>query len=456
MRRAFVTLAVLGLALNAASAKPHQVPAKPHPAPAAPKHNFVGFDLQPDKPPATPPSYAPHDETLLDTASVVHGGDTLQWDELWLQTGTPVPQQTVLHVSASCGWRSLTRSPFSIEFMRPSARETLLVDQACAGSVKTASGYPTADAAAADWAGTLTNPHVPPPMPSAWQRSDFKTPPHPDWVDADHRFISIAGDETGTRLFFDRANPVRDGTHVTSQSLAVLGGEVQHWAPVNSPVVALRNVRYDCAARTLTILSQVAWDKLGHMIAVWDTPLTPRGATQSPIISAEIDAACVPGEKPMPDYPSVMAAWGAAHDVWPPNVTLTHAQCLWTHVPDQRRADFLADPAKVDLLPNDEMPAQFAACAIPVEGPAFMKRALQNYGAGRAALADTKLDEATLLAAWKTVPFEQRLRMTVYTTPDELDWRKDLVRGLARQLKYRGDIEHLMAYYRAVAVLDEN
>jgi len=452
MKRNWIAPALLVLAMSGACAKPHA--AKPAPPP---KHNYVGFDLKPYDANA----HNPFEEGMfVDSASIVRDGDMVGFDVLRIVGALDkTPGQIVLHYRASCGWRDISetsgRTPGRTELLVAYSKESLIVDEACAGRVKAAQGFASVE-------GVIAVPaNVPPPPMIAPAPTFARNPdkPHPPWMETPHEFESVYGDDrTGNMLFLDRASAAREGTGITGLSLVLLG-EDQRRGGNYTDVAVLRNVRYDCAARTMTITAEAGWNKYGTLIDVFDKSSAPRSAAQSPVIAAEIGAACSPAAATAQQFPSVMAAWAFARDRWPASRTATYAQCLWAHLPEGRRETYLAGNLKTPLIAHEEQAGLFALCAIPESPFPDAMSALARYAWSRKALAETKLDENALLAAWRAVPLQDRLRvaaMQMGQADGDMNWESDLMSGLARVLDYHGDRAALLHYYAATAGLDVN
>lgn len=245
-------------------------------------------------------------------------------------------------------------------------------------------------------------------LPEAWERG-----PTP------HRYRVVATDPTsGNILLLDLANITRDGQTATAQSLALLGPEAQRFSSDGTGVAMLRDVRYDCMARTMTVIDQAHWDRDERLAGQTQTETAPRGANEAPVIKAEIDAACGSAPPDGPDFPSVLAAWHAMRDRWAPSPMDAWIPCLWNHASAESRDAYVTQwtgvpgEKRFQVQQTDAQPL-IAACAIPESYADMALDKLRFHAAERATLqrlAARRLEEATILAAWHALDWTERLR----------------------------------------------
>lgn len=134
-----------------------------------------------------------------------------------------------------------------------------------------------------------------------------------------HRFVVVhMGGGASNMSFLDKAGIIRNGQTVTALSLALLAPQPDRTPFQMAPVAALRDVRYDCAGKTMTVLAQATWNKAMNLTGVSETGFAPRSASRSPVIAREIDAVCRPGDDAdtAPSFDSVEAASAFAHQKW--------------------------------------------------------------------------------------------------------------------------------------------
>jgi hypothetical protein len=424
-----------------------------HRAAALPAHNFVNVDLTAPAPAPPAPGTFRLSVVLFDSASVVHNGDTVTFDALAISktfgryySGNKevgAPEGSIVfnteRFRASCGWRTLRRiptpatpyevgeryQPFAFQpqnlqdwFVAPFSQFTTLIDKICEGQpLGAAKGFGSIAAAVDAWKDKFSA------LPTLIPRIAGAPPAQASMESpASARLRVIATDgSNGNTLLLDTANVAHAGQTATAQSFAVLGPDAQRLGGEYLSVAALRTVRYDCAARTMTVIAQVNWDRSERLAGATQAAFAPRGASESPVIKAEIDTAC--GNTPPPsgaEYATVQAAWHAARDGWPPPATDTWLPCLWngasadgkdaylaqwTGAPDEKR--FQPQAAEIQVL--------IAACAIPQNYADFALDKLRFYATERAALqrlAARELDEARILAAWRDLGWTERLHLS--------------------------------------------
>jgi hypothetical protein len=302
--------------------------------PPEPPRNFVGYDL------SAPAPEAPHRGQnsaveLLDSLSVKRDADIVRFDVLEIisplsdrhprtQGPSGRPRTMLEHYRASCGWRTLTLESHTedsrdvrenpseageTEIMRPEYNVAPLLDRLCiAPPLEAAEGLPTIAAVVARW----TNMFAPPgdPLPVQLAPDPTKNPILLAATPGSAHLIELYRDKaSGNALFFDTSTLARAGNSATSLSAEFLGpmpsGPMSKWRRVG----ASRRVRYDCAARTMTVLSEVYVNPDGIVIAETRQPAESRAAAASPVTAAEIAAACDGPPSGAPVYTSMQDAW---------------------------------------------------------------------------------------------------------------------------------------------------
>ena len=434
--------------------------ARPAPPPLPP-HNFVNVDLTVPAPAPPAPGASRLSVALLDAASVVHSGDRVTFDALTISKTFGLymsgirsdgpPEGTIVfnteRYQASCGWRTIhmialpaapyqagaryqpfAYQPVSLQdtFLEPFSEFTVAVDKICEGRPPGAArGFGSAAEAVAAWQddfGALPPPPrmVAMPAPPRMVPAPPPIPKSGDGEPAQRQFRSIATDAaTGNALYLDAASVVRDGAAATAQSLVLLGPDAQRFAGEGVGVAALRTVRYDCAAHTMTVIAEEVRDRDERVVVTTHTAFAPRGAGEGQVIKSEIDAAC--GNAPPPDnpaYSSVLAAWHAARDTLGAaadgGVVALFVEPHSAGKPGRlyRAMDRRAERKAVSGSAGRIRPPLLAACAIAPAYADFALDKLRFYANERAALQKLtarKLDEATILAAWRGLGWTERL-----------------------------------------------
>jgi hypothetical protein len=231
-----------------------------------------------------------------------------------------------------------------------------------------------------------------------------------------HSFVPVlTNDTSGNMLFLDRANTRRDGDIVSASSLVVLGPQFAD--RTFDPVAALRNVRYDCASQTLSILSQTFWDGFGDAVARSEPPARKRAATESPVTAADIHAACdAESGAGQPTFATIEGAWSYAQTNWPARPRPAWLGCIWEHYPDAVRADYLSkwqnSFAGEAIAYAPTLPKPDASSATACGNAQPFQALIEAYGIERAALgalSSAHIDETQLRAAFGALPWlEQR------------------------------------------------
>ncbi len=493
--------AALLLAAVPAGAAKHKTTAAPPPA-----HNLVDLDLTPSVPAPAAPPHLRLSASLIDSASVTHAADTVSFDtvEIWKSTShymtgmkeTGPPEGTVVYYTqryqVSCKWWTIRRLPepaqdyvpgkpfqpvaitidtMQDEFITPQSRYVTLIDRACSGGpLNAGKGFASVDAALAAWTDKFsTMPTTSRLAPPALMR--YAGPPPDPWMDgaAPHQFKAVATDPAnGNVLFLDTANIVREGQSTTALSFALLGPQTQHFDRMRGSVAALRKARYDCAARTMTVVAQANWDTNARFIGQSQTVFPPRAAGAG----MDIDAVC--SSNPSPDgpiYASVETAWDATLAGWPPSPLEAWLPCLWDHVPADKRQGYIAQWKATDIdqfvmVKWDERPALAAACNIPEPSSAAAFSKLGLYADQRAVLqilTAAKLDDAAIMAAWRAKPRADRrhyLELTNNVTTENFPSQQAFENRFADALhvrSYNTDARTALARYtRAQAWIEGN
>jgi hypothetical protein len=336
-RIVYSTAAALASALIAAI--PADAARKPVSAPL-PTHNFVSLDMTSAGPPPLASNARRNEIDLLDSASATHTGDIVAFDVLivrrdivWTSPSPGVravanlspPSTHTEHRTASCGWRSLGTTNIALgsthqysmqdQFLDADSPMLPIVDKLCAGTPLAAPRGAASEAAAAD---TWKDQFGPPPPALAVMRA-HSPPRAATWMTgpAPHRFVRVDAD-TGNMSFLDRASIVRNGQTVTALSFALLAPQPGRTSFQMASVAVLREARYDCANKTMTVLAQATWNDAITLTGEDETPFAPWSAGESPVIARQIDAACQPGEDAdtAASFDSVEAASAFAHQRW--------------------------------------------------------------------------------------------------------------------------------------------
>lgn len=334
-RAAFCAVMILAAAVPAAAGH-HARTAKKPPAPLPPKRNFVALDLTPSVPKPMATIWGSR-VRLIDSASVRRDGDSVTFDlleigENFQETSGPnappaynIWNPTRLeHFRGTCGWRTIKMEHYEESgdatnmdnwswsntfFVDARSPYRTVLDRVCAGQpLNAAAGVTTVEAAVAMWRGMFPDPAhqaVPVMFPQA-------PPSQPTWTGGPngHRFTAVASDAaTGDALFLDIATLLRDGDNLTGVDFELLGPGARDLHATAFAVGRERQMHYDCRARTATVLAQASWNAQVKFIAAFDGTDGPHGASESPVIAAEIAAACDGIPASAPSFPSLEAAW---------------------------------------------------------------------------------------------------------------------------------------------------
>ena len=308
-------------------------------------HNFVDFDLTAKAPKPLPP-YSWISVELLDTDSGARNGDLVSFDVLSIAQNFQGTLNPATHEAsyrtwvaarteryqASCSWRTIqgqvveTRGDFTDSISPPphwtritplDSRYRVVLDDLCAGRpLSAANGLSSADAAMAVWKDMFQKPGDRVTPITVARRA---MPVAPDWVTAanPHQFTKILEDAaTGNALYLDRASLTPDGSALTGLSFLLLGPQAQqdNARATAYAVGAEHRVRYDCAANTMTVLSEALWNAKGEFTQSSATASSPRAAAESAAAGAEIKAACAHGNPAHDEksFASVEDIWAAA------------------------------------------------------------------------------------------------------------------------------------------------
>ena len=332
-KRAGICAVAVLLVAGHAWAAHHAKPPKPTP------RNFVGLDLTPSVPKPMATIWGSR-VRLIDSASVRRDGDSVTFDlleigENFQETSGPhePPAYRIWnptrmeHFRGSCGWRTIKMERYEESgdgtnmdnwswdntfFVDGRSPYRTVLDRVCAGQpLNAAAGVTSIDAAVVMWKGMFPDPGhqaVPVMFP-------HPAPPMPVWIGgADgHRFTRVASDAaSGNALFLDSAALMRDGNSVTGLDFELLGPGAQDIKATAFGAGREREVRYDCGARTMTVLAEAYWNAQVKFIGAFDATEGPHGASESPVIAAEIAAACEGPPAAAPSFPSLEAAWQGA------------------------------------------------------------------------------------------------------------------------------------------------
>jgi hypothetical protein len=436
------------LATTPAGAAKHKTTA----APPVPAHNYVSYNLETWTPPQSTPGKFLTAIELIDSATATHHGDAVEYDTLRISTtvgqyfsGTTQvgpPQGTLVydttHHVVSCAWDTVRMAPYDAipyapgklqfrpfastlqdtqdSFLFPSAPQRMLITRLCNNEpLNAAKGFATIEAAIAVWKDALGAQRPPPPMlPPHYVPPSGSTP----WADggAPHHFIAVATDgANGNQLFLDTANIAREGQTATALTFAFLGPQTERFTFNNAAVAELRQVRYDCSARTITVVAEATWDRDEKFEGGMQIPEPARadGADSG------IDAACGQAPADAPGFDSFAAAWHDARDHWPASQLEAWLPCLWEHLPADRRDAYIAQVTAMGwgnfiLVTQQDVPVLKTACALPDIYSAFAFDRFRQYAAQRAALrhlAERRIDEAKILAAWRALRWDDRLHV---------------------------------------------
>jgi hypothetical protein len=344
------------------------------------------------------------------------------------------------------------------------------VERACAGlAPESESGADSAEAAFAAFKAAQPPGSALPAVPVI-----AMPPPKPveqAWMAGEkpHRFVPVAiFDPRGAVLFLDMGNLVRDGAHASGLSLAVLGPDDQRGASSFGSTVALRSVSYDCAARTLTLQQQASWNRYG----VFQGPLGGNGEARagrlSPILAAEIDAACADHPRPATRaFASIEDAWDFARSQWPPRQQTWKASCLWDATPQAARDAYLAgrraNQARPLPLTPDALKPIIRACGVLGADEGSARWAFGRYALQRSAIdrlgAAHGVTEAALYKAWRELSWRERERLAAMQSvisgddqrvESQLVWRVSAALGLTTD----EDRQEVKDYLDTEAVLE--
>lgn len=341
-------------------------------------------------------------------------------------------------------WRT---SHSDADFLGAKSNLTPLVDKLCEGAAPAgAAGLPgLAEAVAVAMAEAPPPLDGVPAIPIGVRQPDPAPAP---WMaeDAARRFVPVAlADPEGAQLFVDQAGQLRRGERVETLTLSLLGADAQRRASAHADVVVLRKVRYDCKARSAAVLAQAGWNRHGEFTGEDQTPLAARTAGQSPILAAEIAAACARPDKAAVAYPGVDAAWAHARALLPPPPPPAwRVDCVWNARPAEARSGALAawperGPAAQALTAR--LPLALDACQVPGHDDSLARSRfaveLKRRGALAALARAHGLTEARLDGAWRGLPWRDRQRLVrMLRTHDAQDrwFKEELVYNLGRAL----------------------
>lgn len=423
-------------------------------------HNFVRYDLSAGVSATLSPERRLLSITLIDASSATRKGDTVEFDTLTLSPVAPATgpangaatQASIVadtnHYQVSCGWQTLRNVPrvtgavspraglfnqpgfLQDSILQPNSSFHVVIDRMCESILLQAEkGAESVDAAIAVWKDRLA-----PLPPNTITTQARLQPEHQSAANSatPHRFVAIQTDaKTGNQMFLDRASVVRNGQSATARSLVLLGPKAQLLSNDWAPVSALRDAQYDCAAKTMRITAQIAWDRFATPQNQSQTSGALRSAANSPVVAKDIDAVCTDALPVSGDgFASVEDTWSAVREHWPAPPHLKWVACLWEHLPAEQKAGALQDGSERGhhrITVAKLAPQQLQACAAPAEFANTAPWMIQTYGAQRTmleALAAKKISEQALLAAWHGLSLSTRLRLMrisrTYTADDLL------------------------------------
>ena len=302
-------------------------------------------------------------------------------------------------------------------FLAPFSQFTTALDRTCEGrSLNTAKGFTSVAAAVDAWKDNFSA------LPTAVPRIVGRPPAAPSIdVAPSARFRAIATDRSnGNTLFLNLSSVIRDGQSATGQSLALLGPNAQRFSGEYAAVVALRNVQYDCAARTMTVTAQADWDRderfagehLPHLLrAVQKKPQSSRPRSiplAAPFLRRRGRTIHQFKRRGTP------FAIAGRHHGWRAGYPVSGT----TPRPTARTRMSRIGPARPTRNFSDRRRPKSNRCRSPAGYPreyadlAFVK--LRYYATERAALsrlADRDLDDAKILAAWRGQGWTERLKL---------------------------------------------
>jgi hypothetical protein len=390
--------------------------------------------------------------TYWDAAGVSRDGDTVAFDEVRVdwdsdRENKPYLYAQRLHYRLDCGWLTWTREGPSIRHVlgepgapggwagsiatdtigrsEPFAR--LILDLCSAPPLHQPAGLDSIDAAIRAGAGPvpdylgapviLAAPDHASPQPWMAPASPFAFSP----VEAPSR--------DGSRLFLDRANLRREGDHVAGYSLVVRGLAARDPHGYAQTTV-LRRVEIDCARGLETITAQAGWNRYGDLAQASEAPWPARDGRWSPLVAAEIQAACssAPGA---PVLAGVAAAEDWAHSGWRRPARSWSPDCVWRAVPAADRAAYVTaivtEKRDADLgrRVGQAISAGLAICNVPAAELDGARSATLAVVRQQVALevmrGENPVDEATLAAAiaaidWRKVERLDRIAARFYAT----------------------------------------
>ena len=453
----------------------------------------AGFAIAaPVKPPArpAPPAATPHaflfagrvGDILVywDAASVrrVEGGftfDTLDVSYSTLVTFADGRSQVTAslgsvrkHVKIACDWRTVSSMGDSDKtwpspgFQSSRTPYGPALDQLCSG-VEPPQGLGSVAEVQARARTQLPRPEgIPPPMASASPQD----PAPPAWLTAASGFHAVNTPDPRARLFLSRDRESGGGATPHGVSLAIPGAAPGRTVYDESPIAVARRVRYDCAARTLTVEGQAVLDRYDMVVSVDDKPSAPREAVSSPVIASEIASACGARAPAEPEQPDIYAVLAVARDASPPIVRAWRTSCLWKALNADQRQYYAGAwerrqetiRRRVDLAP------QWQSCGVPDEDDLVAQIALREkaiqYGAIQRLIDRHGFQvENRILAAWRAQPEAVRRRFTrpyVLASDAERSRQTALVLAIGAQLRFKttDDFVILEAYLKSQASLE--
>ncbi len=392
---------------------------------------------------------------FIDTDSVRRDGDEVSLDFLrvvWtftLKPNKPGETQTqpivnlnanLEHYRLSCAWRTELSLPTVEEYDDNGAlvRDThgpegarafigskssliSVLDRACAGQpLEHAKGFSSV-ANAIIWSKTQMGAAPAGLPPIAAPRPD---PVETPWMvgELPHRFAHVdVADDRGAALYLDTANLKRRGGAASGISFAVLGAIDQRAASDYVQVAVLRRVEYDCKAETMTVTAQAGWTRGGELNSVHDNSFTPRKASESPVIAAEIAAACHgQGLAATPVYADVFDAWGAERSRWPARLEpVWSVSCIWTGLgvdSQNRMIEAIKSNTRVNLGLTPEAYAKLLAdCRVPTAAKYEAQSKLSRYLVRATAIQyfqSKGVSEQRLRDSWLNLSWRERALLT--------------------------------------------
>lgn len=391
---------------------------------------------------ATPPAkrnFVPLDDTfnsLIDTASIRRDGDSVTFDLLSVSAvtsfslGAGAPSDaTATYTGSLASWRiacarrsggtvgkptpynadgTVAEGPRGMsdqaeEFMLEGSWRGRLADRMCAARMETwpkgSADVTTALKAATDARGPLAKPTGP--------LAIGRAPPRPIWADwmpqgGFARFWALAPPQPGGGGLFLQGGSA-SGDKVEAVTFQVLDQAAHRATTERDNAAVMQLVQYDCTGRTRQILRQASWNRFGRLQTVGDTEGAAHPASESPLLDAEITAACATAPGTGPTFDGYDTAWASVRAGWRPA-----PKPVWTGACVDK-----AMPAEGNLYGKQAPTVEkaLAACGVTADNRRQALsgvRALRNHREAAVALKAAGLDEKKVLAAWRALTWADR------------------------------------------------